>query len=131
MPLRNTLGALIHDCANRFADRPTITIAPSGETISYAALDRRINRVGHGMRAQMAAGRLAAESGHVAIMLENGIAYLAMAYALKKIDLVEVSINRAFRGPALTRMINLTGCEILLTSPAHFDAIAQISGDLP
>ena len=131
MPLRTTLGALIHDCATRFADRPAITIAPSGETISYAALDRRINRVGHGMRAQMAAGRLAAESGHVAIMLENGLAYLVMAYALKKIDLVEVSINRAFRGPALTRMINLTGCEILLTSPAHFDAIAEISGDLP
>ena len=49
--------------------------------------------------------------GHIAIMLENGIAYLAMAYALKKIDLVEVSINRAFRGPALAGMVNLTGCE--------------------
>ena len=55
-------------------------------------------------------------------MLENGIPYLAMSYALKKIDLVEVSINRAFRGPALARMINLTSCETLLSSPAHFDA---------
>ena len=131
MPLRVTLGALIHDCATRFADRPAITIAPSGETISYAALESRINRVGHGIRDGIGNGRLAAGSGHVAIMLENGIAYLAMAYALKKIDLVEVSINRAFRGPALARMVNLTGCEILLTSPAHFGALADISGDLP
>jgi len=64
-------------------------------------------------------------------MLENGIPYLAMSYALKKIDLVEVSINRAFRGPALARMINLTSCETLLSSPAHFDPLADISGDLP
>ena len=28
-------------------------------------------------------------------MLENGIPYLAMSYALKKIDLVDVSIKRA------------------------------------
>jgi len=131
MPLRVTLGALIHDCATRFADRPAITIAPSGETISYAALESRINRVGRGIRDGIGNGRLAAGSGHVAIMLENGIAYLAMAYALKKIDLVEVSINRAFRGPALARMINLTCCEMLLTSQVHFDALADVAADLP
>ena len=41
MPLRITFGALIRDCATRFADRPAISIAPSGETISYAALEHR------------------------------------------------------------------------------------------
>ena len=131
MPLRVTLGALLHDCAARFADRPCVTVAPSGATISYAELESQVNRVGHGMREGIAGGRLDAASGHVAIMLENGIPYLAMSYALKKIDLVEVSINRAFRGPALARMINLTACETLLTSPAHFDAVADIAADLP
>jgi len=130
MPLRVTLGALIHDCATRFADRPAVTIAPSGETITYAALESLINRLGHGLRGRMAT-RSGVACGYVAIMLENSIAYLAMAYALKKIDLVEVSINRAFRGAALARMINMTGCEMILTSPAHFDALADISGDLP
>tara|TARA_B100000242_G_scaffold273318_1_gene226883 strand:- start:705 stop:905 length:201 start_codon:yes stop_codon:yes gene_type:complete len=42
-----------------------------------------------------------------------------------------VSINRAFRGPALARMINLTECETRLTSAAHIDALADIAGDLP
>ncbi|MGC6452458.1 MAG: AMP-binding protein [Candidatus Puniceispirillaceae bacterium] len=131
MPLRITLGALIHDCATRFADRPAITIAPSGETISYAELESRINRVGHGIRNLTERDPQMAASGHVAIMLENSFAYLAMAYALKKIDLVEVSINRAFRGLALVRMINLTECEMLLTSPAHFDALEAVADDLP
>ena len=54
-----------------------------------------------------------------------------MSYALKKIDLVELSIARAFRDPALVRMIILTSCETLLSLPAHFDALADILGDLP
>ena len=131
MPLRITLGQLLHDCAARFGERPCITMAPSGETLSYAGLESLVNRAAHGFRDGIAGGRLNAGSGHVAVMLENGIPYLAMSYALKKIDLVEVSINRAFRGPALGRMINLTSCETLLSSPAHFDALADISGDLP
>ena len=131
MPLRITLGQLLHDCAARFGERPCITMAPSGETISYGGLESLVNRAGHGFRDRIAAGLLNAASGHVAIMLENGIPYLAVSYALKKIDLVEVSINRAFRGPALTRMINMTSCETLLSSPAHFDALADIADDLP
>ena len=95
MPFRVTLGDLIHDCAARFADRPCITMAPSGETITYAELESRVNRVAHGVRDNIADGSLEARSDHLAIMLENSLAYLAMSYALKKIDLVDVSIKRA------------------------------------
>ena len=87
MPLRVTLGDLIHDCAARFADRPCITMAPSGETITYAELESRVNRVAHGVRDNIADGSPEARSDYPAIMLENRVAYLAMSYALKKIDL--------------------------------------------
>ncbi len=130
MALRTTLGELLHDCARRFGDRPFVTMAPSGETISYVGLERLTNRLGHGLMRQFA---LAPQNGlgHVAIMLENSIAYLAMSYALKKLDAVEVSVNRAFKGPALSRMINLTACKIMLTSQAHFEALAAVIHDLP
>ena len=131
MRLRITLGQLLHDCAARFGDRACITMAPSGETLSYRGLESLLNRAAHGFCDGIASGRLAASSDHVAIILENGIPYLAMSYALKKIDLVEVSINRASCGPTLVRMINLTSCETLVSSPAHFDAMADVSGDLP
>ena len=130
-PLRISIGQLLHDCAARFGERPCITMAPSGETLSYARLDSLVNRAAHGFRDGIARGWLNAGSGDVAAMLENGIPYLAMSYALKKIDLVEVSINRASFGPALVRMSNLTSCETQLSSPAHFDAMADVSGDLP
>lgn len=125
MALRITLGELLHQCAARFADRPCITLAPGGETLSYAGLESRVNRLAHGMT-----GRFGERSRHVGIMLENGIDYLAMSYALKKLNRIEVSINRAFRGPALARMINLTACETLLTSQAHFAALEEVAGEL-
>ena len=116
MPFRITLGQFLHDCSVRFGERPCITMAPSGETLSYAGLKFLVNGATHGFRDGIAGGRLDAGSGHVAVMLENGIPHLAMFYALKKIDIVEVSINRAFRGSALAGMINLTSCETLLAN---------------
>ncbi len=131
MPLRISLGQLLHDCAARFGERPCITMAPSGETLKHAGLDSLVNRAAHGFRDRIVRGRLNPGSGDVAVMLENSIPYLVMSCALKKIDLVEVSINRASCGPTLVRMINLTSCETLVSSPAHFDAMADVSGDLP
>ncbi|MEO8544099.1 MAG: AMP-binding protein, partial [Burkholderiaceae bacterium] len=68
---------------------------------------------------------------HVAVMLENNIEYLAASYALKKTGSVEVSINRAFRGTALARMIDLTKASILLSSDAHLDALDQVRAGIP
>ena len=59
-------------------------------------------------------------------MLENSIEYLVASYALKKLNRVEVAVNRAFKGPSLARMINLTECDILITSSSHFAALKDI-----
>ena len=126
MAQRITLGDLFHDCASRYGDRLCVTMAPSGEQRSYAALEREINQFAHGLRAQF---NLSVP--YMAMMLENSVAYLTASYALKKCDIVEVAINRAFRGPSLARMISLTECEWLITSAAHFDALYDIATELP
>ena len=126
MPLQITLGELLHQLAHEHMHRPAITMAESGETISYIQFERLVNRVAHGFQSLPHAG-----NGYVGIMHENAISYLAMAYALKKLNRVEVSINRAFRGAALTRMINLTECQLLMTSHQHLDALAEVVDDLP
>ncbi|MEM7302591.1 MAG: AMP-binding protein [Pseudomonadota bacterium] len=125
MALRITLGELLHNCANDFADRPFLTIAPTGQTWTYQAFDQFVNRFAHGLNAK--SDKLPT---HVAIMLENSIEYLSASYALKKLGVVEVSINRTFRGPALARTIGLTKARVLITSPAHFEAILAIKTDL-
>lgn len=122
---RITLGDLFHLCASEFDTRPCIVMANTNESITYAELENRINRIAHGITKRFGDG-----GRYYAIMLENSIDYVAITYALKKTDNVEVSINRAFRGPVLHRTINLTGCETLFTSAAHFDAIGQIQDEL-
>ena len=105
---QNLLGEILRESATLFAGWPFLTIAPSGETWTYTEFERLTNRFAHGLRACVPE-----LPSHVAIMLENGVEYLAASYALKKLGPVEVSINRAFRGPALARMIQLTGAPIL------------------
>ena len=130
MAQRILLGELIHELANKYQDKPCLTMAPSGKTLSYRELDQNINRLGHGMLKQFFKRTSDQRSDYVAIMLENSFAYIEMSYALKKINRIEVSVNRAFRGQSLARMINLTSCEILLTSAAHFDALADVMPEL-
>ena len=120
------LGELFHQLATKYHDRPCITMSPSGATMTYGDLECHINKLAHGLNARFANG-----SDYIGIMLENSFAYLEMSYALKKINRVEVSINRAFRGVALSRMINLTELDVLLTSSPHFEALADIKSELP
>jgi len=100
-------------------------MAPSGESYSYAQFESLTNKISHGLL-----GRFDALPKYVAIMLENSPSYLATTYALKKTGPIEVSINRTFRGPSLARTINLTETPVLITSAAHFDAIAMIASEL-
>ena len=125
MAERILLGELFHRLAVKYADRPCITMAPSGETVTYGALEIQINRLAHGMLS-----RFYDSGDYIAIMLENSVPYIEMSYALKKINRIEVAINRSFKGPALSRMINLTECQVLLTSAAHFDALYDIKAEL-
>ena len=126
MAQRITLGELLHDIADRYEDRPAVTDVITGKTLSYRALENYTNRIAHGLKSLPEIN-----VGYVGIMHENALSYLALTYALKKLDLIEVSINRAFKGASLARMINLTQCQILMTSGAHFDALHDIIEELP
>jgi len=119
------LGEILHECTEKYAERPFLTMAPSGESYSYAQFESLTNRISHGLLS-----RFDTLPAYVAMMLENSPNYLATTYALKKTGPIEVSINRTFRGLALARTINLTETPILITSAAHFDAIAAIAGEL-
>ena len=126
MALRITLGDLLHDCATRFADRPFITIAETGQTHSYAEFERLTNRLAHGMR-----DRFGEDLSYVAIVLENSVEYLATTYALKKINAVEVSVNRAMRGAPLARMIDQTHAPVLFTSGEHLEDLDHVRDEIP
>ena len=125
MPLRITLGDLLHESAGKFADRPFLAIAETGLTLSYHEFETLTNRFAHGL-----IGHFHDSLSYVAILAENGVEYLAASYALKKVNAIEVSINDAMRGAPLARMIDQTEARVLITSGVHLDALNQIRNDI-
>ncbi len=126
MSLRITLGDLLHDCAEKYGDKPFLTIAETGLTLSYKEFETLVNRLAHGLM-----GQFRDQLTYVAILLENGQEYLAITYALKKVNAVEVSINRAMRGSPLARMIDQTEAKILITSGIHLEQLDQVRDQIP
>lgn len=126
MPLRITLGDLLHECAVKYTDRPFLTIAETGETLTYSEFETVTNRLAHGL-----ADRFHLQSSFVAIFMENCKEYLTASYALKKVNAVEVSVNYAMRGAPLARMISQTGTSVLFTSGRHLNALEEIRDAIP
>lgn len=126
MALKVTLGELLEDCALKYSDRNFLTIMPSGDTYSYAEFNARVNRIANGFQDQVGHAHK-----YAALILENSVDYLAISYALKKIDVIEVAINRVMRGAALARMVAQTETSIVFTSPAHLEALSEIRDDIP
>ena len=124
--LRMSLGVLLRACAAAYGDRPFLTRAEDGETITYRQLNTLADRIAHGL-AQAGIAR----GDYVGILLNNSIAYVACSYALKKLGAVEVAINTAMRGVALARMINLTHCQTIITAEAFITLLAGLDDELP
>jgi len=120
-----SLGELLRISAAKYTNSPFVTRTETGETLTYADFNRLTNRIAHGLLAQRIK-----RGDYVGIMLANGIPFLAASYAMKKIGVVEVSLNTTMRGLSLSRMINLTGCQTLITSACWFDALTAILPDL-
>ena len=121
MPLRITLGNLLHECAEKFAERQFLVIAETGESLTYNEFEVLTNRITNGLLEQFPK-----KIKYVNIFLENSSQYLALTYALKKANTIEVSINPAMRGESLARMINQTGSKLLFTSGIQLEALDQI-----
>lgn len=79
MPLRITLGNLLHECAEKFSEREFLVIAETGESLTYNAFEILTNRITNGLLEQFSE-----KIEYVDIFLENSAQYLALTYALKK-----------------------------------------------
>lgn len=120
---RVSLGALLEERAANSGNRPFLTMA--GARLTFAEFNREVNRVAHGMSA-LGVGR----GDPVALMLPNCLQFLLASYALKKLGAIEVTINRAFRGPGLVHVLNQAPAELLITGEDDIDAIGDVLDQL-
>ena len=94
-------------------DRPAFIMAGSGETVTYADLEQRSNRLAHLLRAQ-GLKRL----DHYAIFMENNALYLECNGAGERSGLYYTCINYYLTADELAYIVDNSESQLLITSVA-------------
>src|SRR5437764_13785291 len=97
-------------------DRPAVVMAGSGETISYAALEARSNRLAHLLRAR-GLGRL----DHYSIYMENHPRYVECCAAGERSGHYYTCVNSFLTVEELAYILNNSQSKVLITSQAKRD----------
>jgi crotonobetaine/carnitine-CoA ligase len=119
-----TLGAILRRAAQAHPER-TCVVFPDA-SFSYAGFDALVDRAAAGLQAQ------GVKPGtKVAIMLGNGVEFLALWFACARIGAVEVPVNTSFRGPLLRHVLHHADVELLVIGGAWLTHLAAVAAELP
>jgi long-chain acyl-CoA synthetase len=110
-------------------DKPAVIMAASGETITYAELDRRSNQV-----AQLIRSRGIGIGDTIAICLENHPWYFALSWGAQRAGLHYVCISSRLTPPEIAYILEDSGAKLLLGSAhvgATLDEVAKLVPAVP
>ena len=112
--------------AGRKANTPAIVMASTGETISYADLERRSNRLAHYLRGE-GLGRL----GHYSIFMENHVRYVECCAAGERSGLYYTCINSYLQPDEVAYLLQNSQSKVLITSMAKLEIARQALAATP
>lgn len=99
----------VHALAN--GDKPAVIMAASGETISYAQLERRSNRAAHLFRSR------GLQSGDtIAICMENQAHYFDIVWGAQRSGLIYVAVSNRLTASEIAYILEDSGAKMLVTS---------------
>jgi len=106
--------------AHQFTDRPAFIMATSGQSMTYAELERRSNQLAHLLRAH-GLQRL----GHYAVFMENHFNYLETCVAGERTGLYYTAINSHLQPDELAYILDNSESAVLITSAKLWDVARQ------
>jgi malonate-semialdehyde dehydrogenase (acetylating)/methylmalonate-semialdehyde dehydrogenase len=106
--------------------RPALILAETGETVTYAELERRSNQVAHFLRNQ---GLVRGDA--VAIFLENHPRYLEVIWGAQRAGLVYVSVSSRLSAAELDYILADSGAKLLVSSAFAVPLLEAVSADVP
>ena len=102
--------------ASSHPERPAVIMATSGDTITYAELEARSNRLAHLLRAQ-GLKRL----DHYSVFMENHIKYFEACVAGERSGLYCTCINSYLKADEVAYILQNSESQVLITSPAQLE----------
>ena len=112
--------------AQQHADRPAFIMATSGESLPYAELEIRSNRLAHLLRAQ-GLQRL----DHYAIFMENNSRFIEACMAGERTGLYYTCVNAFLTADELAYILNNSESQLLITSAEKLAVVRQALADCP
>jgi long-chain acyl-CoA synthetase len=106
--------------------QPAFIMAGSGETVTYAELDARSNRLAHLLR-NLGLKRL----DHYAIFMENNSRYLEACGAGERSGLYYTCVNSYLTASELSYIVNNSCSRVLITSLAKLDVAREALQECP
>jgi len=117
----------MHPCRHALTqpDKPAIIMAETGETISYAELDARSNRVARLFRA-----RGLRRGDTVAFFLQNHVRYLELAWGAQRAGLFYVCVSAKLTAPEVDYILADSGARLLVTQAALAPVAAALAAPI-
>ncbi|WP_323038960.1 acyl-CoA synthetase [Gemmobacter sp.] len=107
-------------------DKVAYRMARSGETISYAALDRASNRNAHTFR-HLGVG----PGGNIALLFENRLDFMALAWAGQRSGVFYTAISTHLTGPEIAYIIGDCEASVTVLSDRYADLLPQLQAACP
>ncbi len=107
-------------------DNAAVIHAGTGESVGYAELDARSNRL-----AQLLWSEGLRPGDHIAVFLENHLRYFEVAWAALRSGLYLTTINRYLTGPEAAYIADDCGARVVVSSAAVHEAASEIPDNAP
>jgi acyl-CoA synthetase (AMP-forming)/AMP-acid ligase II len=105
-------------------DKIAYRMAGSDHAITYRELDARSNQAAHLFRSLgLAAG------DHIALLMENRLAFMEICWAAQRSGLYYTAISRYLTRGEIDYIVNDCGARVVITSPACADVLADLARD--
>src|ERR1700761_5448321 len=107
-------------------DKIAYRMAATGKSISYRELDELSNQGAHLFR------KLGLKAGyHVALLMENRLAFMEICWAAQRAGLYYTAISRYLTQDEIAYIVKDCGAKVVITSPKCADAIKGLVSDSP
>jgi fatty-acyl-CoA synthase len=110
--------------ARRQPEGRAIIMGGSGQSLSYREVDEDSNRFARLLRA-----RGVTTGGHVALLMENNVRYLPLAWGAQRSGLYYTALNNHLRRGEVQYILDDCGATVLVTTPAMADVVSRLDLD--
>ena len=108
------------------ADRPCLSWTDENPAMSFAEVNREVNRFAHGLAA---AG--VKKGDKVVLFMPNCLEFVLLWWALTKLGAVEVPVGEIQKGTFLAHQLNLSKARTIISRPELLERLAEVEDQVP